>query len=225
MKMPSAHVGAVLSLPDGPPGCDPGFYVVRCRFRLFRLYLLYSPLEVRRLYSLLALVAEGGLGQGPVHLLVGTARVIEFTWDPREPGWVRRGLPHLRELVGPFQHFKSSILDAWKNKVCFDLSRRQGFQEGPMLDIAGSLQLLRASHVGERDKALLRGIMVGVFGMDFFSVMPGEKSFRAASAAGLIEMDICFGNALTSPLIQIRENPEFHDLIQRDKSAWPRCLL
>ena len=24
-KIPLAHVGAVLSLLDGPPGCDPGF--------------------------------------------------------------------------------------------------------------------------------------------------------------------------------------------------------
>ena len=30
-----------------------------------------------------------------------------------------------------------------------------------MLDIAGSLQLLHAPHVRERDKALLRAIMVG----------------------------------------------------------------
>ena len=29
----------------------------------------------------------------------------------------------------------------------------QGFLGGPMLDIAGSLQLLHASHVRERDKA------------------------------------------------------------------------
>ena len=27
------------------------------------------------------------------------------------------------------------------------------------------------------------------------------------------------------PLVQIRENPKFHDLTQRDKSTWPRCLL
>ena len=27
------------------------------------------------------------------------------------------------------------------------------------------------------------------------------------------------------PLVQMRENPEFHDLIQRDKRSWPRCLL
>ena len=27
------------------------------------------------------------------------------------------------------------------------------------------------------------------------------------------------------PLVEIRENPEFHDLMRMDKSHWPRCLL
>ena len=61
-KMPLAHVGAVLSLLDGPPGCDPGFYVLWCRFRLLRRYLAFRPLEIPRLYSLLGLVAGGCLG-------------------------------------------------------------------------------------------------------------------------------------------------------------------
>ena len=38
---------------------------------------------------------------------------------------------------------------------------RKGFRGGPLLDIHGSLQLLNSSHVRERDKALLRAIMVG----------------------------------------------------------------
>ena len=33
--------------------------------------------------------------------------------------------------------------------------------------------------------------------MDFFSVMPGEKSFRAAFVARLMEMGTSFGNVLT----------------------------
>ena len=28
-----------------------------------------------------------------------------------------------------------------------------------------------------------------------------------------------------SPLVEIRENPEFHDLIRMDQAHWPRCLL
>ena len=27
------------------------------------------------------------------------------------------------------------------------------------------------------------------------------------------------------PLVEIRENPEFHDLMRMDKAHWPRCLL
>ena len=27
------------------------------------------------------------------------------------------------------------------------------------------------------------------------------------------------------PLVEVRENPEFHDLIRLDKANWPRCLL
>ena len=41
------------------------------------------------------------------------------------------------------------------------MCQRQGFRGGPLLDIAGSLQLLHAPHVSERNKALLRGIMAG----------------------------------------------------------------
>ena len=77
-KMPLAHVGAVLSLLDGPPGCDPGFYVLWCRFRLLRRYLAYRPLEIPRLYSLLGLVSGGCPGHGPIHLLVESAGVVAF---------------------------------------------------------------------------------------------------------------------------------------------------
>ena len=47
------------------------------------------------------------------------------------------------------------------NKVAADLCGRKGFRGGPLLDIHGSLQLLNSSHVRERDKALLRTVMVG----------------------------------------------------------------
>ena len=73
-KMPLAHVGAVLSLLDGPPGCDPGFYVVWFGLGLFRRYLVYCPLEVPRLKSPLGLVASGC--PGPVHRLVENAGVL-----------------------------------------------------------------------------------------------------------------------------------------------------
>ena len=59
------------------------------------------------------------------------------------------------------QHLKAAILDAWEKKVAAHLCGREGFRGGPLLDVFGSLQLLDSSHGRERDKALLRSVMVG----------------------------------------------------------------
>ena len=47
------------------------------------------------------------------------------------------------------------------NRVGAGLCGGAGFRGGPLLDLHGSLQLLNSSYVRERDKALLRSIMVG----------------------------------------------------------------
>ena len=224
-KMPLAHVGAVLSLLDGPPGCDPGFFVVWSRFRLLRRYLAYRPREVPRIYALLGLAADGCPGHGPLHLVVESAGVVGFSWDAVSSVWCRPGLPGLSLLAGPYQHFKAAIWDAWKSKVSFDMCQRQGFRGGPLLDIAGSLQLLHAPHVRERDKALLRGIMVGGVWNGFLLGHARGEIVPCRFCGGFDGDGHLFWECPHPPLVQIRENPEFHDLIQMDKGTWPRCLL
>ena len=188
--------GAVLSLLDGPPGCDPGFYVIWCRFRLLRMYLAFRPLEIPGLYSLLGLVAGGCPGHGPMHLLVESAGIIGFSWDPVNAGWSRPGLPVLQHLAAPYQHFKAAIWDAWRFKVSFDLCRRQGFRAGPMLDKAGSLQLLHAPHVRERDKAMLRSIMVGCVGNRFLLGHARGEIVPCRFCGGFDGDEHLFGNVL-----------------------------
>ena len=61
--------------------------------------------------------------------------------------------------------------------------------------------------------------------MDFFSVMQGEKSFRAAFCGGFDGDGHPFWECTPLPVVQIRENSDFNDLIQRDKGSLPRCLL
>ena len=78
-RQPLACVGAVLSLLDGPTGCDPAFCVVCFPFRLLRRYLALWPVDVRRVYRLLEMV--GAPGHGPVHLLSASAAEIGFRWD------------------------------------------------------------------------------------------------------------------------------------------------
>ena len=56
-----------------------------------------------------------------------SAAEIGFRWDPLEMGWSRPGLPLLGNLAGPVQHFKTAVLDAWRNKVAADLCGRRGF--------------------------------------------------------------------------------------------------
>ena len=80
-RQPFASVGAVLSLLDGPAGCDPAFCVVWFRFRMLRRCLAYRPGEVFRVYRLLECSAEGCPGHGPVHLLLQSAAVIGFHWN------------------------------------------------------------------------------------------------------------------------------------------------
>ena len=70
-------------------------------------------------------------------------------------------MPQLSNLAGPVLHFRTAILDAWRGKVTADLCSRESFQGGPLLGIFGSLQLLNSAHVREKDKVLLRSVVVG----------------------------------------------------------------
>ena len=194
------------------------FLLVWSRFRLLRRYLADRPMEVPRIYALLGLAADGCPGHGPLHLVVESAGVVGFSWDAVSSAWSRPGLPGLSLFAGPYQHFKAAIWDAWRSKVSFDMCQRQGFRGCPLLDIAGSLQLLHAPHVRERDKALLRGIMAGGVWNGF---LLGHARGEIVPCRFCGEVD---GDSHL-PLVQIRENPEFHDLIQMDKRTWPRCLL
>ena len=84
-----ANVGAVLSLLDGPSGCDPCFCVIWFRFRLLRRYMALWPAEVGRIYRVLGMVGEGCPGHGPLHLLSSSAAEIGYFWDPGVLAWVR----------------------------------------------------------------------------------------------------------------------------------------
>ena len=138
------------------------------RFRLLRRYLALWPTEVGRVYRLLEMVSEGCPGHGPIHLLSSSAAEIGFRWDPDALASVRPGLPMLSGLAGPIQHFKAAVLDAWRNKVAGDLCGRRGFSRWALAGCLFSLQLLNSSHVRERDKSLLRSVMVGGVWNGFF---------------------------------------------------------
>ena len=154
-----------------------------------------------------------------------SAAEIGLRWNPDALAWVRPGLPLLSNWAGPFQYLMAAILDAWRDKVSVDLCGRQGFRGGPLLDVRGSLQLLNSSHVRARDKALLHSTMVGGVWNGFLlgkvrgQVVPCPFC-GAPNGDGHLFWECTF-----PPLVEVRENPEFHDLTRMDKGHWPRCLL
>ena len=124
------------------------------------------------------------------------------------------------------QHFRAAVLDAWQNKAAADLCGRKGFRGVGLfrtfMDLCSSLILL---------------MFVGGIRLCFVPlwwVVPGMVSFLVVFAVGmflvgsvglLTMMVIFFGDCTFPPLVEIRENPEFHDLMRLDKAHWPRCLL
>ena len=93
---------------------------------------------------------------------------------------------------------------------------REGFRGGPLLEVHGSLQLLNSSQVRERDKGLLRSIMVGsvwnafLLGRVHHQVIPC-RFCGAPDGDGHLFWECTF-----PPLVEIRESPEFHNLMRMD---------
>ena len=87
------------------------------------------------------------------------------------------------------------------------------------------LQLLNSSHARERDKALLRSTMVGEC-LEWFLLGLVRSQAVPCRFCGAPDNDgHLFWECTFPPLVEIRENPEFHDLMREDKSQWPRCFL
>ena len=103
------------------------------------------------------------------HLLAAGAAEIGFRWDPLTLAWSRPVCPSSVIWLALYNIFEAAILDAWRNKAAADLCGREGFRGGPLLDVHGSLQLLNSSHVRDRDKGLLRSILVGECVERFFA--------------------------------------------------------
>ena len=224
-KLTLAHTGTVLDMLDGPECVDPVACIVWFRFRLMRRYFAYRPFETARIGRLLDLVSGGGPGHGPVHLLVESASSLGFQWCLGGFCWDRPGLPQLPVVEVPYQHFHDSILGALRGLNAAGLCKRKGFRGGPLLDFQGSVQLLDSSHVRDRDKALLRGILSGGVWNGFLLGKVQGDVVPCRFCGGPDGDGHLFWECSYLPLVAIRESPEFHDIVNLDKAGWPRCLL
>ena len=72
---------------------------------------------------------------------------------------------------------------------------------------------------------MLRSVMVGVSGMVFFLVEFVVRLSPVSFVVRLMADGHVFWDCTFPPLVETRENPEFHDLMRMDKGHWPRRLL
>ena len=77
----------------------------------------------------------------------------------------------------------------------------------------------------ERDKALLRSIMVGGVWNGFLLTKVRGQVVPCRFCGEPDHDGHLFWECTFPPHVEIRENPEFHDLMRMDKGHWPRCLL
>ena len=224
-KMTLAHTGTVLGMLDGPKCVDPNACIVWYRFRLMRRYLAYRPFEAARIGRLLDFVSSGAPGHEPVQLLVESAASLGFRWCLVGFCWDSPGLPQLPMVEGPYQHCKDSILGALRDFNAADLCRRKGFRGGPLLDFRGSMQLLDSSHVRDKDKALLRAILSGGVWNGFLLGKMRIESVPCRFCGDLDGDGHLFWECSYTPLVAVRESPEFHYIVSLDKAGWPRCFL
>ena len=175
---------------------------------------------------LLDYASTGSPGHGPIHLLLQSSEEIGFFWDSEQAGWIRPGLPLLRMMTGPIQHFRCGIWHAWQGKVAADLSRRKGFRGGCCVDIYGSHQLLVSSHLRERDRMLLRAILSGGVWNGFLLSEVKKEDINCRFCNAPDNDGHLFWDCAFHPFVELRSSPEFLPLIMnRDPTHWPRCLL
>ena len=129
-------------------------------------------------------------GHGPIHLLSAGAAEM----DPLALAWVRPGLPLLSNLAGPIHHFKSALLDAWRNKVAADLRGRKGFRGGPFLDIHGFCSSLILLMLEREIRPCFAASRLGVSGMVFFFIKFVVRLSPVSFVVRLMGMVIYSGN-------------------------------
>ena len=86
--------------------------------------------------------------------------------------------------------------------------------DGPLLDVHGSLQLLNSSHARERDEALLRSVMVGGVWNGFLLGRVRGQPVPCRFCGAPDNDGHLFWDCTFPPLVEICENPDFHDLMR-----------
>ena len=150
--------------------------------------------------------AAGGCpGHGPAFLFVESAAEVGFQWDPGLPALVLFSIFELRSWrLGGIRFVQ----------LC---AQRRVSGRAPFKIFQALCSSLTLAMFGKETRLCSEVHLLGVFGRAFFVPC---RFCGGDDGDGHLFWDCTF-----PPLVGIRENPEFHDLMVMKKSCWPRCLL
>ena len=101
----------------------------------------------------------------------------------------------------------------------------EGFRGGSLLDVTGTLQLNSSLMYWKGIRYCLEVSWLVVSGSGSCWGGCEDSLFHVGSVVVLMVMVTFLVERTFPPLVQIRENPEFHDLMRMDKGRWLRLLL
>ena len=204
-KLPMINTPALLSLLDGPWGSDPAFIIIWNRFRQLRRYLAYRPDDQDRIFVYWIMPLLVPRGMDPFIFSFSLLMKLFFFWDSEQAGWIRPGLPPLRMMTGPIQHFRSAIWQAWQHKVATDLCKRKGFRGGFGVGLSSTTCLFLFS--GTRQKCCFVPFFRVESGMASCLVKLRKKTFLVGSVVHL--MVSFLGIAPSLPLLNFATSLSF----------------
>ena len=100
----------------------------------------------------------------------------------------------------------------------------EGLMSGPLLDVVPCIFLILGMFAKETGLCQEMSWLV-VSGTVFFWAGSGVSLFHVGSCGAPDGDGHLFWQCTNPPLVEIRENPEFHDLMKMDKAHLPRFLL
>ena len=193
-RQPLANVGAVLSLLDGPAGCDPAFCVVWFRFRLLRRYLALGLLKL-----VVFIVFWGGLVEAVLDMDLSIffwLVLLRLASSGILMLWLGLGLvcPYLVIWMVLFSIIVTLFLMLGVTKLLLTFVGVRVFVVGPFWMF---MVLCNSSFL----PIVVRGtglccvpLWLVVFGTAFCLVMSVVSLFLVGFVGLLIMMDICSGN-------------------------------
>ena len=157
------------------------------------------------------MVTAGCLGYGPIHLLAASAVAVGFRWDSRVLGWDRPGLLALSNLACAALCLLFLVLGRIRLLLVCVLGK--GFVVGHCLTCPVRCSLTLAMFGRE----ILRSVPVGGLWNGILLARATDQPVPRRFCGGFDGDGHLSWECTFLPLVEIRENPEFHDLMSMDK--------